>query len=84
MSPKKQKFEFLTDQKKQKCLNDIIAYFHDERGEEIGVIAAESVLDFFLAEIGDDIYKKALTDAKKLIQERYEDLNIELESLTAK
>jgi uncharacterized protein (DUF2164 family) len=84
MSRKKQKFEFRTEVEKTKYLNEIIAYFRDERGEEIGVVAAESVLDFFLFSIGDDIYKKAVEDVRKILKERMADIDVEIGSLSIK
>lgn len=66
------------------ALKNIIAFFQDERGEEIGLIAAGEILDFFLQTIGDDVYKKAVGDVKKLLKERMDDLDIELDLLTEK
>jgi len=34
--------------------------------------------------VGDEIYKKAIKDAKKLLQERVDDINIELDLLSEK
>lgn len=82
MSKKKNKFEFSSDEQKQKYLNEIIGYFHDERGEEIGLIAAQKFLDFFLDKFGDEIYHKAVNDCQKIIKEKASDLDIELELLT--
>lgn len=83
MSKKKNKFEFESEEKRTKCLEDIIGFFHDERDEEIGFVVAEKILDFFLQTIGEDIYKKAIKDSKKLIKGRLENLDIELDMLSA-
>ncbi len=82
MPAKKNKFEFESEEKKAKYLNEIIAFFHKERDEEIGLIAAERILDFFLETMGEEIYKKAIKDCKKLLNERMEDLDIELDILS--
>ncbi|HBI25269.1 MAG: hypothetical protein UT41_C0003G0037 [Candidatus Wolfebacteria bacterium GW2011_GWC2_39_22] len=66
------------------ALKAITAFFQDERDEEIGIIAAGEILDFFLQTIGDDVYKKAVGDVKKLLKERMDDLDIELDLLTEK
>lgn len=71
----------LNKEQRQKAIKHIISFFHDERGEEIGVIAAEAFLDFFLKDIGKDIYKKGIIDAKTLLKERMEDLSIDLDML---
>lgn len=83
MSKKANKFEFISEEKKQEYLKEIISFFDHERDEEIGFVAAEQVLDFFLTTIGDDLYKKAVKDLKELLRERIEDLEIELDSLSA-
>lgn len=71
----------LSEESRKKYIDSIISFFLDERGEEIGVIAAEDILDFFLKEVGDDIYKKAIKDIRKLIKERAEDLETEIDML---
>lgn len=81
---KKQKLEFVSEEKRMSYLKEIIAFFHDERNEEIGFVAAEKLFDFFMQTIGDDIYKKAIRDTKKLLRERLEDLDYELDSLSEK
>lgn len=81
---KKNRFDFESEEKRQKYLKEIIGFFQTERNEEIGVIAAEQVLDFFLETMGEEIYKKALQDAKKLLRERFEDLEVELDILSPK
>jgi len=67
---KKNKLDFATEEQRTKFIKDIIGFFQDERGEEIGYIAAEKVLDFFTHSMGEEIYQKALNDAKKLLKSR--------------
>ena len=81
---KKNRFNFESDEIKQKYLNEIIGFFQTERGEEIGLIAAEQALDFFVETMGDEIYRKALQDAKKLLAEKIQDLEVELDLLSPK
>ena len=82
MIPKKQKFNFASDEQKMIYLKEIISFFKKERDEEIGLVAAETVLDFFTQTMGDEIYKKAINDCKKLLNERFDDLDIELDILS--
>lgn len=81
MTRKKQKLDFTSEEKRMAYLKEIIAFFQNERNEEIGLVAAEEVLDFFLQSMGEDIYRKAIADAKKLLKERIDDLDIELDLL---
>jgi len=84
MSQRRQKFKFVPEEKRNDCIKTIISFFQDERDEEIGVVAAGQVLDFFLQTIGEEIYKKGIRDAKKLLKERLEDLDVELDLLAEK
>jgi uncharacterized protein (DUF2164 family) len=49
---KSPKFIFANEAEKNRALDTIISYFRHERGEEIDLIAAESLLDFFLENFG--------------------------------
>ena len=82
MVKKKNKFDFESEERKTKYINEIIGFFQDERNEQIGFIVAEKVLDFFLQTMGEEIYKKAIKDCKKLLKERLEDLEVELDILS--
>jgi uncharacterized protein (DUF2164 family) len=74
----------LSDERRRKCIKDIIAFFQDERDTEIGVIAAEEVLDFFLETLAEDIYNKGVEDAKNVFKQKLEDLEIDLDMLLNK
>jgi len=78
----KQNFSFLTEDQKRKAVDNIISYFLDERGEEIGIIAAENLLDFMTEKLGKPIYNKAILDTKKLVGEHLSNLQIDIDALT--
>lgn len=71
----------LTPQSREYAISELIGLFESERGERIGVIAAESVLDKVLESVGKGIYKTAVNDISKLISERDESLKYDLEML---
>ena len=71
----------LAEEARDRCIKEIISYFHSERNEEIGVIAAGDILDFFLQSLGPDIYNKALDDAKKSFQNKLEGWDFEVDLL---
>lgn len=83
MAQRTTKFDFSSEEQRAKYLQEIISFFLDERGEQIGLIAAEAVLDFFLQTVGDEIYKKGVRDSKKLLEEKMADVNLELDVLAA-
>ena len=62
----------LSSEQRRKLQEEIIYFFQEERDEELGIIGAETVLDFFLDVLGEIIYNKALDDAKKFY-EKYAD-----------
>ncbi len=81
---KKNKFDFDSDESRQKFLNEIIAFFDSERDEKIGIIAAEQILDFFVENLGDQIYKKAIGETKSLLKEKMDELEVDLDLLAPK
>lgn len=59
----KSTFDFTPEQRK-KMQEEIIYFFQEERDEELGIIGAETILDFFLDILGETVYNKALDDVK--------------------
>lgn len=83
MSKKRNRFDFESEESKTKCINGIIGFFQNERNEEIGYIAAETILDFFLQTMGEEIYKNTIKDCKKLIKGSFDDLEVELDMMSS-
>jgi len=77
----KQKWDRLTDEQRKTAKDDLIYFFESERNEKIGVIAADQLLDFFLEHVGSKLYNKGLTDARKVIDQRVEELKFDLDDL---
>jgi len=75
------KWDRISDEKRQQAIDDLIYFFESERSEKIGVIAAEQLLDFFLENIGPDVYNRGLSDAKTAIAKRMEDLQFDMDDL---
>lgn len=71
----------INEEKRKVVINEIIIFFKEERDETLGIIAAESILNFFLEDIGKYIYNKGIEDSNSLIKNKLEDLEIELEVL---
>lgn len=71
----------LTPEEKKKLLEEIIYYFETERDEKLGIIASESILDFFMDSLGKHIYNKALDDTKKWYSHRMEDVEADFYAL---
>ncbi len=72
--------KFSTEEKRS-IIPLIQQYFEKERGEEIGNLAAEFLLDFFVSKIGPVIYNHAINDARNYLKERMDELEYGLYEL---
>ncbi len=77
----KRKWDLLSKEERQFCIEKIIRFFGEERNEEIGVIAAESALDCFLQNTAETLYNKGVEDAKNVLRKHLEDFEVDLEVL---
>lgn len=64
----------LNDVERKRMCDEIAAFYSDERGEEIGIIAQQQILDLFMENLAPMIYNKALDDAKKWYSRQQENL----------
>ncbi len=81
MDTSKRAWDSLSKEKRKSSIEEIITFFKEERNEEIGIIAAENILDFFLQNVGKDTYNKGVEDAIAVIKGRLEDVELDLDSL---
>lgn len=71
----------LPREQKQALVESIQFYFQTERGEEIGELAADNVLDFMIKQLGPVIYNQAIDDARGVVLEQMERVEEEIYSL---
>ena len=81
MSKAKRIWERLTDEEKRSAKEELILFFENERDEKIGIIAAEEIINFFLQTVGSKLYNKGINDAKKVLNNRMEELSYDLDDL---
>jgi len=81
MSSVQKSWDRLPEDQKDNVKNQLIRFFDKELDEEIGVIAAESILNFFLQQVGPTLYNQGVSDAKLALEKRMEDLNYDLDDL---
>jgi len=81
MSSVRKSWDRLPEDQKDHVKNQLIRFFDKELDEEIGVIAAESILNFFLQQVGPTLYNQGVSDAKLALEKRIEDLNYDLDDL---
>lgn len=54
----------LNEDQKKKIKEEITAFYLDVRGEEIGLIEQQQILDLFMEHMAPIVYNKALDDVK--------------------
>lgn len=64
----------LSKEEKDKAILEIQNYFYNERDEEIGSLQGLLLLDFFLENIGNIVYNRALEDAKSYMEDKLQDI----------
>lgn len=52
----------------------IVDYFSKERDEDMGILASQLVLDFFLEELAPYAYNQGIEDANVYIRDKLDDL----------
>lgn len=65
----------LNDAQKRQILSEIKAFYLDVRGEEIGMIEEQQILDLFCEHLAPMIYNKALDDAQYWFRQQMENLS---------
>ncbi|SEB18129.1 Uncharacterized conserved protein, DUF2164 family [Thalassobacillus cyri] len=66
---------------REQVIAAIQEYFELERGEQLGSIAAEQLLDFFMKELGPFMYNQGIRDAKGLVEEKVMNLDEDILAL---
>ncbi len=78
MKDTKRSFDILTKEQREKSINDIIAFYLDERDEHIDIIGASNLLDMILQDIAPHVYNNAIEDTRKLLTKQTEEFDFEL------
>ncbi|WP_257348549.1 DUF2164 domain-containing protein [Pseudalkalibacillus decolorationis] len=66
---------------RDQMIQNVQVYFIEERGEEIGDLAAGFLLDFFIKEAGPYIYNKGVRDAKDILQQKVVNMEEDIDAL---
>jgi uncharacterized protein (DUF2164 family) len=65
----------LDKERKQRMVRAIQTYFVEKLDQEIGQLAAELLLEFFVKQVGPAIYNQAVKDAQAFLQDKLMDLD---------
>ena len=55
----------LSDEQKKQITDEIKAFYLDVRGDEIGIIEQQQILDLFVEQLAPIVYNKALDDVQR-------------------
>ena len=64
----------LTDEQTRTMRETIQEFFLEERDEELGIVASQSILDFFMERLAPAVYNRALTDAEQWYRRMQQDM----------
>ncbi len=77
----KKKWDLMTDEDKRRLSKALEAYFLDEKGESLDLIAADSLIDLFLENAAIGIYNKGVEDSISFLKKRMEDIELDMDLL---
>ncbi len=64
----------LSDERKELMRRRIVDYFGKERDEDLGELASQLILDFFIDELGSELYNQGVEDAHMYLMDKLDDL----------
>jgi uncharacterized protein (DUF2164 family) len=71
----------LTLEERRACTEKIIRHFSEDRETQMGILAAEEMLDFFLETLSDSLFNKGVDAAQETLRIRFQDIEIDLDAL---
>ncbi len=77
----KRKFDSVSKETEKNCVNEIITRIEEIEGGDVGIIAAQDIIEIVTQNLGPEIYNNGLKDAKKLFQEKFSDLETDISIL---
>ena len=75
------KWDIVDKQTQDKCISEVITRVEEIEDNQVGLIAAQDIIDIVAENLGPEIYNKAIKDATKLLDDRMNDLQTELDLL---
>lgn len=78
----KRKWDIENTELNKKCIDEIISRVQDiDNTGEIGLIAAQDIIDIVTENLAPEFYNKGVADARKTIRNKIDDLEIDLDML---
>lgn len=79
MTQVKRSWDLLSNAERKIAVDHIISFFRNERGEEIGILAAENLLDMFQEQVGTKLYNKGVENTQDFVKKRLEEVSFDIE-----
>lgn len=64
----------VSKEKREEMISSIKFYFANEREDDLGDLAAQMILDFFIEELAPEFYNQGITDSYNYLKDKIEDL----------
>lgn len=65
----------------QAMIDDLIRYFEIERGEQLGSIEAEQLIEFFNKHLANYYYNQGVEDSRQLVEDKVLNLDEDLRAM---
>ena len=75
------KWDITDEQTLKRCKEEIIARVDEQEGSEFGMIAAQDIIDIVAKYLGPEAYNKGIESAKKTIETKLADIDVDLDML---
>jgi len=75
------KFNTVSKEVVKKSIDEVITRIHEIGDSEVGIIAAQDIIDIVVQNVGPEIYNMGIHDAKKLLVEKLADLETDIDIL---
>jgi uncharacterized protein (DUF2164 family) len=75
------KWSLQDEQIQKKCIDEVLTRIEEQGDSPFGIIAAEEIIEIVANFVGPNSYNTAIDDAKKSIQTKLADLEVDLDVL---
>ncbi len=69
----------------KKCIDEVISRVQElENSDEVGIIAAQDIIDIVTENLAPVFYNQGVEDARKTVQDKIQDIEVDLDVLKQK
>ena len=69
----------------KKCIDEVISRVEElENSDEVGIIAAQDIIDIVTENLAPVFYNQGVEDARKTVQDKIQDIEVDLDVLKQK